>query len=261
MRTLLPRGGKDLLRQIAIWLGFVVSFAFVSSLAGHRPDQAFASGRRIVDVEGALFGGLPELTFQRVAASSSLLTHATVWTYRNSEFAVISLALLWVYFRRTDAFARFRNTIVVTNLVGLAVYFGLPTAPPRMFPEDGFVDSVARLGGLGGNEGRLSVAENPYAAMPSLHAADALIVGVGLALLVRRPLLKLLCVTWPVWVWFSVMATANHFLLDVVAGAALALVCAAALNASRLRRGWFLVGARSHLNRDGAELAEGRVSA
>ena len=60
--------------------------------------------------------------------------------------------------------------------------------------------------------------------MPSLHAADALIVGIVLASLVRRPVWKALWLLWPAWVSFAVMATGNHFWLDVLAGIVLAAV-------------------------------------
>src|ERR671919_40451 len=68
------------------------------------------------------------------------------------------------------------------------------------------------------------LASNPYAAMPSVHAADALIIGFALATLVRSRWLSALWTLWPTWVWFSVMATGNHFWLDVAAGIAVALV-------------------------------------
>ena len=58
--------------------------------------------------------------------------------------------------------------------------------------------------------------------MPSLHAADALIAGVILASVVRQPVFKVLWLLWPAWVWFAVMATGNHFWLDVLAGIVLA---------------------------------------
>ena len=53
----------------------------------------------------------------------------------------------------------------------------LPTAPPRMFPDFGFVDTLARFASLNHGSGLVQLASNPYAAMPSLHPADALIVG------------------------------------------------------------------------------------
>ena len=66
------------------------------------------------------------------------------WTYWLSQFAVVGLALLWIYFFRTDAFARVRNLLIAANLLGLIGYALVPTAPPRMFPEVGFVDTLAQ---------------------------------------------------------------------------------------------------------------------
>src|ERR687887_948297 len=145
------------------------------------------------------------------------------WTYWNSEFTVVGLALLFVYLRRNDAFTRFRNAILIANVLGLVGYVLLPTAPPRMFPSLGFLDTLDSFGGLNHGSGIVNFAANPYAAMPSLHAADALIVGIVLATVVRRPLFKALWLVWPLWVWFAVMATGNHFWLDVLAGVGVAV--------------------------------------
>ena len=84
---------------------------------------------------------------------------------------MIGLTLLWVYLRRHEAFSRFRNTILLANIVGLLGFWLMPTAPPWMFPDKGFVDGVNHSSAL------LQTLGNSYAAMPSLHAADALIVG------------------------------------------------------------------------------------
>ena len=65
--------------------------------------------------------------------------------------------------------------------------------------------------------------------MPSLHALDALIVGVVMATVVRRRWAKVLWLAWPPWVWFAVMATGNHFWLDIAAGVARRAVVAAAI--------------------------------
>ena len=135
---------------------------------------------------------------------------------------MLGLTLLWVYLRRNESFLRFRNTILTANLIGLAGYALMPTAPPRMLPELGFVDTLALFSSVNHSSGAVEAASNPYAAMPSLHAADALIVGVVMALIVRRPIFKALWLAWPVWVWFAVMATANHWWLDIAAGVAVA---------------------------------------
>jgi membrane-associated phospholipid phosphatase len=143
--------------------------------------------------------------------------------------------LLWVYLRRNEAFKRVRNTLILTNLIGLVGYVLVPTAPPRMFPDLGFVDSLSQFS-ISHDSGIIRWGSNPYAAMPSLHAADALIVGVALAFLVRPVWLKAICLLWPAWVWFAVMATGNHFWLDILAGIAVAGVAAAVVNRRELRR-------------------------
>jgi len=227
-RQVLPRGWTDLLRQSVIWFGFYFGYMAVRSLTDRNPGKAVVNGIHIMSFEQRTMHHLFEQTAQRIADSSHLLLTAAAWTYWNSEFTVVGLALLWVYLRRHEAFARFRNTIMLANVIGLVGYVAMPTAPPWMFPALGFVDGVNHSNGL------LGGLANPYAAMPSLHAADSLIVGIRLAGLTRNRIGKTLWLLWPVWVWFCVMATANHYLLDVLAGAALGVVSLAVV--TRLSR-------------------------
>jgi membrane-associated phospholipid phosphatase len=201
-----------------IWLGFYLGYMAVRSLVHQNPAKAFLNGFRVIGFEQRISSHLFEQTAQRIADSSQFLLTAAAWTYWNSEFTVISLAFLWVYLRRHDQFPRFRNTLLLTNVIGLVGYVFMPTAPPWMFPSFGFVDGVNHTWNL------LGVLGNPYAAMPSLHAADALVVGVALFLACRRWYFKALWALWPAWVWFCVLATANHFWLDVAAGIAVAVL-------------------------------------
>src|ERR671939_976222 len=199
-RRFLPRGYADFLRQLVIWFGFLFAYQIVRGVADRDPSRAFANGWRVIDLEERL-AGLGELTLQGWTQSSRFLEALVSWTYWNSEFTVVGLALLWVYLRRNESFTRFRNAILFANVLGLIGYVLLPTAPPRMFPELGFVDTLAQFGGLNHGSGLVELASNPYAAMPSLHAADALIVGVCLAAVVRRAWAKVLWLAWPAWVW------------------------------------------------------------
>jgi membrane-associated phospholipid phosphatase len=222
-RRVLPRGYADFGVQLLIWFGFLAAYQVARGVADRDPTRAFSNGWRVIDIEQRLTG-LGELTLQGWTQSSRLLETLVSWTYWNSEFTVIGLALLWVYLRHNTAFTRFRNTILIANVLGLIGYVLLPTAPPRFFTSIGFIDTVGQFGGLNHGSGLVQLAANPYAAMPSLHAADALIVGVVLASVVRRPVFKVLWLLWPAWVWFAVMATGNHFWLDVLAGILLAIV-------------------------------------
>ena len=93
---------------------------------------------------------------------------------------------LWVYFKAHDRFYGLRNTLILGNLIGLVGYVLLPTAPPRMFPEAGFTDTLAAHSTVNHSSTFVAFSSNPYAAMPSLHALDALIVSVVMATVVRR---------------------------------------------------------------------------
>jgi membrane-associated phospholipid phosphatase len=231
----LPRGWGDFARQLIIWLAFGFAYQIARGLADRNPAKAFENGLKVIDVErgaNALF----EVSLQQLMDSPGVLTTLANWTYWSSQFTVVGLALLWVYFRRNDAFIRFRNVLLLTNVFGLIGYVVLPTAPPRMFPDFGFMDTLAVYGSLKHESGFVQLAANPYAAMPSLHAADALIVGVALAILVRRWPLKVVWLLWPAWVWFCVMATGNHFWLDVAGGILVAGVAAAVIYGPPLRR-------------------------
>src|SRR5690348_9175443 len=234
-RKVLPRGWADLARQLAIWFGFLLVYQAARGIADRNPAQAFDNGLRVINLEQHVHG-LVELSFQRFVDSSSFLISAASWTYWNSEFTVVGLALLWVYLRRHEAFIRFRNTILLANVIGLVGYVVLPTAPPRMFPDFGFDDTLSQFASLNHGSGLVNFFANPYAAMPSLHAADALIVGIVLFAVCRNWFGKAVWAIWPLWVWFSVMATGNHFWLDVLAGIVVALVSLGVIYGRPLRR-------------------------
>ena len=234
-RKVLPRGWGDLARQIAIWFGFLLVYQAARGIADRNPAQAFENGLRVINVEQHVHG-LIELSFQRFVDSSGFLVSVASWTYWNSEFTVVGLALLWVYLRRNDAFYRFRNAILLANVIGLVGYVVLPTAPPRMFPDFGFDDTLSQFASLNHGSGLINFVANPYAAMPSLHAADALILGVVLFAVCRNWFAKAIWALWPAWVWFSVMATGNHFWLDVAAGIFVALIALTIVYRRELRR-------------------------
>ncbi len=214
-RRILPRGWADLGRQMAIWFGFALAYQLARAESDRDPARAFANGFRVVNFETHLTSRLYELTFQQFVDQRFWLARLVSWTYWNSEFTVVGLALLWVYIRHNESFYRFRNSILLANVIGLVGYVFMPMAPPRLLGV-GFVNSHT--------DGLVQLAANPYAAMPSLHACDSLIVGIVLAGLVRHWWAKAFWIAWPAWVWFAVMATGNHFWLDCIAGMFVALV-------------------------------------
>jgi membrane-associated phospholipid phosphatase len=226
-RRHLPRGWSDLGRQLLIWFGFAILYQLARGVADRNPTKAFNNGYHVVRIETHVVHRLYELTFQQFVDQRHLLATAVSWTYWNSEFTVVGLAVLWVYLRRHDAFTGFRNSILLANMIGLVGYVFVPTAPPRLLGV-GFTDEH--------RDGLVSFAANPYAAMPSLHSADALIVGVVLFTVCKRWWAKAFWAAWPAWVWFAVMATGNHFWLDCIAGIFVAILAMSAVYNKRLRR-------------------------
>ena len=214
---MLPRGYAHFVGQVVIWLGFYFSYLAVRGLADRDPTKAFVNGLNVIDFEQRTLHHLFEQTAQRFVDSSHILLTAAAWTYWNSELTVLCLTLLFIYLRRHEWFSRFRNTVLLANVIGLLGYVLMPTAPPWMYPGL-FTDGVNHSTGL------VNAMANPYAAMPSLHAADALIVGIFLFRACRHRWAKALWALWPAWVWFCVMATANHYLVDVLAGILVALI-------------------------------------
>jgi membrane-associated phospholipid phosphatase len=234
-RRYLPRGWSDFGLQLAIWFGFLAVYQVARGIADRDATDAFVNGYAVIDIEQRV-NALFEVSLQGFVEGSGLLVAATSYTYWLSQFAVLGVALLWVYLRRYHGFIRLRNTILLANVIGLVGFVLLPTAPPRMFWEFGFSDTLASFGSLNHGSGLIQLASNPYAAMPSLHAADALIVGVVLAVLSRHWWAKALWLLWPAWVWFSVMGTGNHFWLDIVAGIGVAVVALFVVYRRSLRR-------------------------
>lgn len=213
-------------------MAFYFAYNITRGLADRNVSAAFENGEWIARTEER-FGTLFEPALQD-ALASPLLTTLSAYTYWLSQFVVVGGALFWVYFRHHERFAFFRNWLILANMIGLVCYVLIPTAPPRMLPDWGFSDTLAESASIDhASVGRLA---NQYAAMPSLHAMDAVIVGAVMFTVVRWPVAKALWLAWPAWVTFAVIATGNHFWLDIAAGVVFAVLTALVLRPER--RDW-----------------------
>jgi membrane-associated phospholipid phosphatase len=135
---------------------------------------------------------------------------------------LLVLALVYTYFRHRETYALFRDAVLFTNSLGLLGYLFLPTAPPRLLAGYGFRNDLSGQPTPDHATGLIAFAANPYAAMPSLHVADAILIRLFLASLSGSLPVKALWLLWPCWLSYVVIASGNHFWLDVAAGAALA---------------------------------------
>ncbi len=235
MRRLLPKGWADLLRQVVLFVGAYYAYVLVRGLADERgaAAEAFANAREIIGLQREL-GLFVEPSIQGWASGSPLVLDLASWVYINAQTSVTLGLLVFLYLRRNGAFYFVRNMFLIALAIALVGYVVFPTAPPRFFPEWGFFDSVADFAGVEEQDQGVSALFNPYAAVPSMHVAFALMLGWSVARLVRRRVVRVAWVAYPALVTFVIVATANHFLLDAVLGAATAGL--AALAARELAR-------------------------
>jgi len=230
----LPRGWGDLARQLAIFALFDLLYEATRTLAVGDRAVALRHANDIVSTERSL-GIFHELDVQHFAATSPHFVQAIAnWTYFNCQFTISFGFLFWVYLRRNHAFPLVRNVFIVANAIGLACYTLYPAAPPRMLGSLGFVDTLNETS-VNHHSGLIASLSNPYAAMPSLHTAYALIVGTSAVMLVRTRVLRVLWAFYPALVVFSIVATANHFFLDAAGGAGVATLAALAVYAAHTR--------------------------
>jgi len=130
-----------------------------------------------------------------------------------------------LWWRRPGPYRMFRNCLVVINLIGFVVFWLYPLAPPRMLGSAGFVDVVAVRHAVGAwSSGALASQANELAAMPSLHMAWAVWCSLAVRSITSRRTVRMAAWAYPVVTALVVIATANHYLLDVVAGVATAVV-------------------------------------
>ncbi|MBD0707879.1 MULTISPECIES: phosphatase PAP2 family protein [unclassified Streptomyces] len=149
------------------------------------------------------------------------------FVYASLHYLVTPAILVWLFRRRPAHYRAARTWLMLSTLLGLVGFTLLPTCPPRLLdPAHGFTDTMAQYSAYGWWGGEASAPRglggltNQFAAMPSLHVGWALWCGVMLWRYGRTPAAKAAGVLYPLVTTVVVLGTANHYLLDAVAGAA-----------------------------------------
>jgi hypothetical protein len=245
----LPNGWLDAIRQLALFAGAYYLYRIVRGIVDGQAGLAFENARNLVDAERAL-GLFFEPGLQAWAEGQEWLLTFANWMYVNSHFVITTTFLIWLYIARNHAFYFVRNMFLVAMGLALVGYVAYPTAPPRFMPEWGFSDSVAEFVGEKADQSA-NVLYNPFAAVPSMHVAFALMIAIPAIFLIKNRALKVLWGLYPLVVTFVVMVTANHFWLDAALGALVAAVSAYAASAAFARArpeawAWRNAGAKAH---------------
>jgi membrane-associated phospholipid phosphatase len=234
----LPQGWGDLGRQIGLLLIVDLIYESARGLAEGKQAPAFAHGQAIIDLErgGHTFF---EPALQEFFLGATWLIDFANQVYMNSQFAVVLGFFFWVYFFRNDAYYFVRNMFMVAMCLAVVGYTLYPTAPPRLFPQYGFVDTINDFSSVNHDSALVKLFINPYAAVPSMHCAFAAMIGLSGARLARHRATRAFWIAWPLLVAWVVIVTGNHYWVDVALGWAVAAT--SALVAQRL-----LARARPH---------------
>jgi membrane-associated phospholipid phosphatase len=239
---ILPHGWLDVLRQVLLFAAAYAAYRIVEGLVQSNGTAAFQHAREVIQLERTLHVFI-EPSIQASASSSHFVMAVASWVYLNAQFSVTVGGLFYLYTRHNQSFYFVRNVLLIAMAIALVGYAVFPTAPPRFLPEWGFVDSVSDMTGV--QVSHNSVFEglvNPYAAMPSMHVAFALIIGWPIARVLRSRVARVLWLSYPLIIAFVIIATANHFLIDAVLGAATAGISVYAARAlARMRAGAYAV--------------------
>jgi hypothetical protein len=198
------------------WLCWV--YDAITNLAPLRLHVALVHAQDVLRLERSLHID-PERALDRWLAGHHTVGLLVSDYYDNAHFIVTLGLLAFLWWRRADIYRPLRNSLVLVNVLAFIVFWRFPVAPPRMLP--GFVDVVASTHAIGSwHTGALASQANQLAAMPSLHIAWAVWCTVVVWKLTSRVWLRVLATVYPFVTAFAVLATGNHFVLDVLGGLA-----------------------------------------
>ncbi len=212
----------ELARELLIVIPAVLLYDVARGLVQGRESEAVQRALHIVDIERAT-GMFWEQAIQNWFLQFQPLTNFMNFTYLMGMWPVIVLIAIWLFTKHRDAYPLYRDAFLISGAIALVCYALLPVAPPRFVDDLSFVDTVAsQTQAYALPDAPLIV--NQYAAMPSLHFGWVLLACIGLAHRSTGVAPMLLAVYLPTAMFFSIIATGNHFILDAVAGAAVVLV-------------------------------------
>jgi hypothetical protein len=206
----------------------VVLFAWgydeLRSLHGNVRVAALHHGRQVLHIDRWLGFGAIERLSRWVDHHDAVADVLSVYyVVMHLGGAALMLVILWCdgrYYRW------YRDALIAINVVGFAIFWLYPTAPPRLLGL-GYGDAVRHS--LPFAYHAEAAAANLYAAVPSLHAAWALWVSVALWTISRRTWVRALAVAHTAITTLTVVATGNHFVFDVVTGFLLTVVVLAVM--------------------------------
>lgn len=191
------------------------------------PEQesiARRHGRGVQHLQDALHLNF-ELSLNHFVAAHEWLAQIMNYYYATLHFIVTIGVMVWLFVKRPHLYRGARTVLFATTLLGLLGFYLYPLAPPRLLPQYGYIDTLVTFHTWGSlADPQVAEHSNQFAAMPSLHIAWALWCGIALFRCAKRPWVRSLGLLYPVGTLLAIVATANHFIIDAVGGAAIIAV-------------------------------------
>lgn len=241
------------LELVGMALAYAAYFG-VRTLTEGDPSRAVRHAAELVRVERSLALDW-EHRIQGVVLDRGALLGAADTIYVWGHWPVLIAAGCLLFRLRPAVYSRFRNALLLSGALGLLVFALFPVAPPRL-ASVGLQDTLRVHAGTDPTLFGPSLV-NEYAAMPSFHFGWSLLLAIELCRATRRPLLRALALAMPLAMGFAVVATANHFILDVAGGSAVVLAALLILEHVRTRPparvGAPRCGARTPVRTSGAQ--------
>jgi len=240
---------RDVGELSLLLLAFLLYFS-VRGAVIDRPDLAYEHALQIIDAERRV-GIFWEANLNAWASKHLVFAQTLNLVYFWLHFPLIIVFAIWLYFAHPNRYSLLRDAFLASGGIALVCYWLYPVAPPRELPILaaefdptappeilGFVDTMRDYLGYAYQTQSTRPFVNPYAAMPSLHFGWDLILGGGVIWVFGGPARRyaiVVGIALPLLQFIAVIASANHFILDVVAGAGVAgLGVSIALLARRL---------------------------
>jgi hypothetical protein len=224
---LLPHGILDVVRQVLLFFAAYYAYRIVRGLVDDPQGAtvAFDNARHLIGIERGMHLFV-EPSLQAWAVSKPAIADFASWMYINAQTSVTVGALVYLYLFHNPSFYWVRNMFMVAMGLALIGYMVYPTAPPRFFPEWGFTDAVSHFTGVTHDNVSVNALFNPYAAVPSMHVAFALMIGIPISRLAKHRPVRIFWGCYPLLVTFVIVVTANHFIADAFLGALTAGIAA-----------------------------------
>jgi hypothetical protein len=214
------RFGGPLLRELVLVVALLLVYKYARFLGKDHVDDALRNAREVIGLERSL-GVFSEAKLQEVFLSDTAFLRFLDAYYLVAHVVITAAAFVWLYVRHPQMYRRFRNVMVTITLTGMVGHLLLPLAPPRMFPNLGFVDTAKVIGPATYGAGSpYKGFANQFAAMPSLHFGWALVIAWAV-LLATKSRWRYLVILHPVITLAAIVLTANHYWLDAFAAAVL----------------------------------------